>query len=113
MRLRKKQRLMLGVLAVLLVGSATGLTLAALQDKVAFFVSPSEIAGGKLTPGREFRVGGLVAEGSVRRDGDGTVHFALTDMVHTVQVSYRGILPDLFREKQGIVAQGTLLDNGS
>jgi cytochrome c-type biogenesis protein CcmE len=79
MRLRKKQRLMLVVLALLLVGGATGLVLAALQDKVAFFVTPGEIAAGRVTAGKQFRIGGLVAEGSVRRGGDGTVTFALTD----------------------------------
>ncbi len=63
MRLRKKQRLMLVVLALLLVGGATGLTLAALQDKVAFFVTPSDIAAGRAKAGSTFRVGGLVAEG--------------------------------------------------
>ena len=113
MRLRKKQRLMLVVLALLLVGGATGLTLAALQDKVAFFVTPSDIAAGRAKAGNTFRVGGLVAEGSVHRLGDGTVRFALTDTAHEVDVTYKGILPDLFRERQGIVAEGTLQPDGT
>jgi cytochrome c-type biogenesis protein CcmE len=113
MRLRKKQRLMLVALALLLVGGATGLTLAALQDKVAFFVTPSDIAAGRAAAGNTFRVGGLVAEGSVHRLGDGTVQFALTDTAHEVSVTYKGILPDLFREKQGIVAEGTLEPDGT
>ena len=113
MRLRKKQRLMLVVLSLLLVGGATGLVLAALQDKVAFFVTPGEIAAGRVTAGKRFRIGGLVAEGSVRRGGDGTVTFALTDTVSRVDVAYRGILPDLFRVGQGIVAQGTLRADGT
>jgi hypothetical protein len=93
MRLRKKQRLMLVVLALLLVGGATGLTLAALQDKVAFFVTPSDIAAGRASPGRAFRIGGLVAQGSIKREGDGAVRFALTDTAHEVNVTYKGILP--------------------
>ena len=113
MRLRKKQRLMLVVLALLLVGGATGLTLAALQDKVAFFVTPSDIAAGRAAAGHTFRLGGLVAEGSVHRSSDGTVRFALTDTAHEVDVTYKGILPDLFRERQGIVAEGTLQPDGT
>ena len=113
MRLRKKQRLMLVVLALLLVGGATGLTLAALQDKVAFFVTPSDIAAGRASPGRAFRIGGLVAQGSIKREVDGTVRFALTDTAHEVNVTYKGIPPDLFRDKQGVVAEGTLAPDGS
>ena len=113
MRLRKKQRLTLVALALLLVGGATGLVLAALRDNVAFFVTPSQIARGEVDAGKRFRIGGLVAEGSVRRDGDGTVHFSLTDTASTVPIAYKGLLPDLFREKQGIVAQGTLGPDGT
>ena len=110
MRLRKKQRLMLVVLALLLVGGATGLTLAALQDKVAFFVTPSDIAAGRASPGRAFRIGGLVeAPGSLKREADGaTVHFRITDKATAVPVTYKGVLPDLFREGQGVVAEGRL-----
>ena len=113
MRLRKKQRLMVLLLALLLVGGATGLVLAALQDKVAFFVTPTEIALRQVEPGKRFRIGGLVAQGSIRRDADGGVRFALTDTAHAVQIVYKGLLPDLFREQQGIVAQGTLRADGS
>ena len=113
MRLRKKQRLMLVVLVLLLVGGATGLVLAALQDKVAFFVTPTEIAEKRVEPGKRFRIGGLVAEGSIQRGSDGTVRFVLTDTVNRVEVAYNGLLPDLFREQQGIVAQGTLREDGT
>ena len=112
MRLRKRQRLTLVVLAVLLVGGATGLVLAALSDSVAFFVTPSEIAAGKVDEGKRFRIGGLVVEGSVQRDGGHEIGFALTDTASEVKVVYAGILPDLFREGQGIVAQGTLRPDG-
>lgn len=113
MRLRKRQRLTLVLLAVLLVGGAAGLVMTALRDKVAFFVSPGDIAQGRVDAGKRFRIGGLVEEGSVRREADGLVRFALTDTVSRVDVAYRGLLPDLFREGQGIVAQGTLRADGS
>jgi len=111
--LRKKQRLVLVAVALLLLGGATTLVLLALSDSVAFFASPSDIASGKVDTERRFRLGGLVVEGSVQRGGaDGMVTFALTDQAHAVQVQYQGLLPDLFREGQGIVAQGVLGENG-
>jgi cytochrome c-type biogenesis protein CcmE len=94
MRLRKKQRLMVLALALLLVGGATGLVLAALQDKVAFFVTPTQVAERQVAPGKRFR-------------------FALSDTAHAVPVVYKGLLPDLFREQQGIVAQGILRSDGT
>jgi cytochrome c-type biogenesis protein CcmE len=113
MRLRKKQRLVLVAVALLLLGGATTLVLLALSDSVAFFASPSDIATGKIDTERRFRLGGLVVEGSVQRGGaDGMVTFALTDQVNAVQVQYQGLLPDLFREGQGIVAQGVLGADG-
>jgi cytochrome c-type biogenesis protein CcmE len=110
MRFRKRQRLVVISLAALLLGGAAALILTALEDTIAFFISPSEVAAGELEPGRNFRVGGLVVNGSIDRQADGTVRFALTDTAHEVSVVYKGILPDLFREGQGIVAQGTLDD---
>jgi cytochrome c-type biogenesis protein CcmE len=112
MRLRKQQRLVLILLVLLLVGGATALVLAALRDEIAFFVSPSDIANGAVDAGKRFRLGGLVVEGSVAHRSDGEVRFALTDTAGSVDVVYRGILPDLFREGQGIVAEGTLADDG-
>jgi cytochrome c-type biogenesis protein CcmE len=112
MRLRKQQRLALVLLALLLIGGAAGLVLAALEDKVAFFVSPSDIASQRLDPGKRFRIGGLVVDGSIRHEPDGTVRFALTDSAHEVEVLYKGLLPDLFRDGQGVVAQGSLRSDG-
>ena len=113
MRLRKQQRLLLVVVALVLLGGATGLVLLALSDSVAFFVTPSDIATRKVEADRRFRLGGLVVPGSIDRTaGDGTIGFALTDQAHEVQVRYRGLLPDLFREGQGIVAQGQLAGDG-
>jgi cytochrome c-type biogenesis protein CcmE len=112
-RLRKRQRLVLLLVALLLLGGASTLVLMALSDSVAFFASPSDIAAGKVDSDRRFRLGGLVVEGSVRRGGaDGLVTFALTDQASQVEVRYQGLLPDLFREGQGIVAQGTLGQDG-
>jgi cytochrome c-type biogenesis protein CcmE len=111
MRLRKRQRLVLVIVALVLLGGAGGLVLFALSDSVAFFVTPSDIATGRVEADKRFRLGGLVVDGSVERQ-DGTVQFRLTDQANEVPVRYRGILPDLFREGQGIVAQGVLGEDG-
>jgi cytochrome c-type biogenesis protein CcmE len=112
MRLRKQQRLALVLVALLLVGGATTLVLMALGESIAFFVTPSEIARGEVGEGRRFRLGGLVVEGSIDRSRLPEIAFAVSDTVHAVKVVYGGILPDLFREGQGIVAQGTLRQDG-
>ena len=113
MRLRKQQRLLLVIIALVLLGGATGLVMLALSDSVAFFVTPSDIAQHRVEGDKRFRLGGLVVPGSIERSGeDGSVAFALTDQVHQVRVRYHGLLPDLFREGQGIVAQGHLAGDG-
>ena len=112
MRFRKRQRLVLVVVAMLLLSGATALILASLQDSIAFFATPSELAAREVEPGKTFRIGGLVVEGSVVREPDGTVRFAVTDTVEQVPVVYRGMLPDLFREGQGVVALGKMGDDG-
>jgi cytochrome c-type biogenesis protein CcmE len=113
MRLRKRQRLLLVITALALLGGATGLVMLALSDSVAFFVTPSDIATQKVVADKRFRLGGLVVPGSIDRSAaDGTIGFALTDQAHEVKVRYRGLLPDLFREGQGIVAQGRLAGDG-
>ena len=105
----RKQRLLiiLGVLAGL--GAAVGLVLYSLSQNINLFYTPQQIVSGEAPEGAQMRVGGLVVDGSVRRDSDGLgVLFDLTDGVGTFTVRYEGILPDLFREGQGIVANGTL-----
>jgi cytochrome c-type biogenesis protein CcmE len=92
---------------------AAALVLFALRDQIVFFYSPSELAEKSLPLGARVRIGGLVEKGSVVRNGDGSVRFAVTDTAKTVAVAYHGILPDLFREGQGIVAEGTLAGDGS
>lgn len=113
MRLRKQQRLVLVLLVLVLAGGAAALVLTAMKDSVAFFVSPSQIAAGEVDGGKRFRLGGLVVDGSVVHLANGEVRFALTDTKNEIEVVYSGILPDLFREGQGIVAQGMLGPNGT
>ena len=91
------------------LGLAAGLVLTALNDTLVFFHDPSTLKERRFSPEQRLRVGGLVEESSVVRADDGlTVRFTITDLAHTVPVTYRGILPDLFREGQGVVAEGYL-----
>jgi cytochrome c-type biogenesis protein CcmE len=94
--------------ALAVVGGAAGLALYALSDSIVFFYSPSEVAEKSLGPGARLRVGGLVKTGSVVKSGDEKVAFVVTDGAHDVRVSYQGLLPDLFREGQGVVAEGVI-----
>jgi cytochrome c-type biogenesis protein CcmE len=105
----KRLALIIGGLAIL--GIAAALVLSAFQENLVFFFSPSDIVAQKAPANRAFRVGGLVQPGSVKRDGV-QVNFVVTDTVSTVPVSYTGILPDLFREGKGVVAQGALDSQG-
>ncbi|MFM1891158.1 MAG: hypothetical protein RLZ44_235 [Pseudomonadota bacterium] len=110
---KRKKRLVLIGLMVVGVGIAVGFALKAFNENLMFFFSPSEVAAGKAPDSAAFRLGGMVVEGSVQRPGDGiVVEFALTDYGDTVTVQYEGILPDLFREGQGIVALGRLNPQG-
>ncbi len=98
-------------LAVLATG--VGLVLYALQSNIALFQTPTEVADRKVPQGRVFRLGGLVTAGSLKRNADGlTVNFLVTDTVKSIPVQYTGILPDLFKEGKGVVAQGKLDDGG-
>lgn len=97
----------LGVLAL-----AVGLVLVALRDSIVFFYGPTEVTEKHLSPGQRFRLGGLVEEGSVRRGEGTTVSFGVTDLRSTLPVTFTGVLPDLFREGQGVVAEGTLQADG-
>ena len=110
---KRRNRLLIIALLVLGVGTAVALALVALNENINLFYSPTQVARGEVPQGHTFRVGGLVADGSVRREGQGLmVSFDVTDGPHRVTVDYTGILPDLFREGQGIVAQGRLNPNG-
>ena len=103
----KHQRLVLIILAVAALLGAVLLAMWGLQDRAAYFVTPSDIASGKIETGRSARLGDMVKRGSVERGADGlTTSFVVTDGSHEIRVSYRGILPDLFREGSGVVAEG-------
>ncbi len=94
---------------VALVGAAVGLVLFALKNNVSLYFTPTQVYNKEAPQGRSFRIGGLVEVGSVKREGDGlTVHFNITDTAKNMPVIYKGILPDLFKEGKGVVAQGKL-----
>jgi len=103
----KHQRLILLALALAAMLGAVLLAMWGLQDRAAFFVTPSDIAAGRIQPGKAMRLGGMVATGSLMREPDGvTIRFTVSDTTSTIPVRYRGMTPDLFREGSGVVAEG-------
>ena len=106
---QKRATIIVGILVA--VGAATALVLNAFNSNLVFFYSPSQVAAHEAPEGRLFRIGGMVTKGSVQRDGVDVV-FTVTDLVKSMQVHYRGTLPDLFKEGKGVVAQGKLGDDG-
>ncbi len=110
-RKQKRLSMILGGLAVL--GLAAGLVLYALSDTITFFHTPSDLAETGVKPGQRIRLGGMVEDGSVKK-GPGTLtSFTVTDQLGSITVSYNGILPDLFREGQGVVTEGKLQEDGT
>ena len=103
----QKKRLGLIAGGLIICGAAAALVFNAFEENLVFFFSPSQVAAHEAPEGRAFRIGGFVQEGSVQRQKDGvTVRFEVTDTAHTVPVTYKGSLPDLFKEGKGVVAQG-------
>ncbi len=102
---RKRRRLIFVGIGMAALAGATALVLSALNDTLVYFLTPAELKAKPELAGRHVRIGGLVEKGSVRRDGS-TVHFTVTDLTASLPVTYTGILPDLFREGQGVVAEG-------
>jgi len=101
-------------LIVVCVSLAVGLALQAFQENLLFFYSPTQVLAGEPPEGRKFRLGGLVEEGSLAREsGELKISFMVTDLENTLPVSYEGVLPDLFREGQGVVAHGVMQPDGS
>src|SRR5437763_5625862 len=101
-----------GGLATLAI--AAGLVLNAFQSNLVFFFTPTQVAAHEAPQGRAFRIGGLVENGSLSREANSlTVHFRVTDTARTISVAYTGLLPDLFKEGKGVVAQGTLAPDGT
>ncbi|MFO1363948.1 MAG: cytochrome c maturation protein CcmE [Burkholderiales bacterium] len=112
MKPRHKRAALIGAGLLLLAGAVT-LVLTAFQQNLVFFFTPSQVAANEAPAGKAFRIGGMVESGSLERAGDGlTVHFRVTDTARSVQVKYTGILPDLFKEGKGVVAQGRLGPDG-
>ncbi len=110
---RKHRRLAFVAAGMVALGAAAALVLVAFEDSLVFFYSPSDLAEKDLPEGRRVRLGGLVEDGSVRRLADGlTVEFRVTDLAAAVPVIYTGVLPDLFREGQGVVTEGVLRADG-
>ncbi len=110
----KKQRRLAFVIALLFAGAgAAALVVFALRDNVLFFYSPTELAEAGIAPGQTIRIGGLVESGSVVRQDGLSVSFVVTDCINSIMVSYSGVLPDLFREGQGIIAIGAPDASGS
>lgn len=111
---RRYKRLVMVVLVLAGVGVAAALGLTAFRKNLLYYYTPTQVAAGQAHAGQAFRMGGLVETGSVQRvPGTMIVHFVLTDMQHAVPVTYNGILPDLFREGQGIVVHGSLGADGT
>jgi cytochrome c-type biogenesis protein CcmE len=109
---RKQQRATLLVSSLALLGIAAGLVLYALNDAIVFFYTPSEALTRQIAEGKRFRLGGLVEKGSLKHGDGASVTFTVTDTDRTMPVSYHGQLPDLFREGQGVVAEGRLGPGG-
>ena len=109
----RQQRMLAVGLAVFGLAVATALTLTAFKDNMMFFISVTDVVKGEYPKERNFRVGGLVVDGSIRRDdGSLDVDFLVTDLRCEIPVTYSGVLPDLFREGQGVVAHGRMGDEG-
>ena len=109
---RKQRRAALIAAALTTLGLALGLILFALRETITYFKTPSDIASSPLAPNQRFRLGGLVAQDSLKRGQGAEIEFAVTDTIKSIPVIFRGVLPDLFREGQGIVAEGRLEADG-
>jgi len=110
---KRHKRIVFIMTSLAALGLATWLVLGAFRNNLVFFFSPTQIAAKEAPVGRTFRIGGLVEKGSLKRDTDGlTIRFVVTDTANTIPVTYRGILPDLFKEGRGCVAQGKVGSDG-
>ncbi len=110
---RKQRRLVLIGTGLAVLAVAVGLVLSALRNSIVFFQSPTDVVERKLAPGTRIRIGGLVKSGSIEHDDNLRIRFEVTDGKHDIPVRYQGILPDLFREGQGVVAEGKLERGGT
>ncbi|HCY62881.1 MAG TPA: cytochrome c maturation protein CcmE [Oxalobacteraceae bacterium] len=109
----RHKRMILIAAGLATLGLAAWLVLSAFQKNMVFFFTPTQVFSGEAPKGRSFRIGGMVEAGSIKRQADGvTVSFVVTDMAQKIPVTYKGILPDLFKEEKGVVAQGKLGEDG-
>jgi len=109
----RHKRLLLILAGLVVLGAVAALVLNAFRSNLVFFFSPTQVAAGEAPKGKAFRIGGMVKEGSIRREADGvTLSFVVTDTEKDIAVRYKGILPDLFKEGKGAVAQGKIGDDG-
>ena len=109
---RKQKRLSVILGGLTFLAAAAGLTFYALGQKASYFYMPGDLATAHVEPGQRIRLGGLVEEGTIRRGQGATVAFSVTDKQNSVKVTYTGILPDLFREDQGVITEGTFGPDG-
>ena len=109
---RKQKRLSIIAGALCFLGAATGLTFVALGQKASYFYMPSDLKAATVEPGQRIRLGGLVEKGSIVRGKGAEIAFGVTDDKDTIKVTYTGILPDLFREGQGVVTEGSFRSDG-
>ncbi|MES0049946.1 cytochrome c maturation protein CcmE [Mesorhizobium sp. M0053] len=109
---RKQKRLSVTIGGLAFLGAATGLTFYALGQKASYFYMPAELTTASVQPGQRIRLGGLVEKGSIPRGQGATVAFSVTDTQKSVKVTYIGILPDLFREEQGVITEGSFNPDG-
>src|SRR2546427_8767538 len=113
MKPRHKRFILIG-LGLIALAVASMLVLNAFQSNLVFFFTPSQVANAEVPKGRGFRIGGMVENGSLTREGDGvTVHFVVTDLAKSVPVTFKRVLPELFKEREGVVAQGQLAADGT
>ena len=105
---RKHKRLTFAAITMILLGFSTFLVLTAFEDNIVYFYSPTELTNKNVSDGRHVRIGGLVEEGSVKKNEGTVIQFRVTDLKSTIKVSYKGLLPDLFSVGQGVVAEGKL-----
>ena len=109
----RHKRLLLIFAGFVVLGAVVALVLNAFQSNLVFFFSPTQVAAGEAPKGKPFRIGGMVKEGSIQREADGvTLRFSITDTERDIAVKYKGILPDLFKEGKGAVAQGRIGEDG-
>lgn len=109
---RKQKRLTMILSGLAILGMALGLVLYALRDTIVFFHTPSEITEKGIPAGQRIRLGGMVEDGSIKKEGGTTTTFVVTDTIGKLVVRYDGVLPDLFREGQGVVAEGSIQPDG-